>query len=119
MYAQTRADSALLSPKAWLLGCTCSLLLGCGTIEETRVEVGHRVPIHCGTEPSVPRLVLKPIKPVAVGGEDPHVRFTIRDYENASENNKRIVRQFVSLTAVIEYYRDCIEDFNGTGNPHP
>lgn len=97
-----------------VLAVVLTMLIAC-TAAPVRVEVSQHIPIDCGPEPLVQRLVLLPVPPEA--WYDPetqtaYARVTIPHYENGAENNKRIVRHFDNLSVVIRHYRDCIEDFN-------
>jgi len=90
------------------------LLASC-TSAPVNVAVSQHIPIDCGPEPSVQKLVLLPVPPEAYYDPETgtaYARITIPSYENGAENNKRIVRHFDNLSVVIRHYRDCIEDFN-------
>lgn len=90
------------------------VLAGC-TAAPIKVDVSHHIPIDCGPEPMVQRLVLFPIAPVAYYDPETqtaYARITIPEYEAGASNNKRIVRHFDNLSVVIRHYRKCIEEFN-------
>ncbi len=89
-------------------------VVGC-TSAPVKVDVSHNIPIDCGPEPMVQRLVMLPVKPVANYDPDTntaYVRITIPEYEDGAKNNKRIIRHFDNLSVVIRHYRACIENFN-------
>ena len=93
---------------------TVCVVAGC-TSAPVKVDVSHHIPIDCGPEPLVQRLVMLPVKPVAYYDPETqtaYARITIPEYEDGAKNNKRIIRSFDSLSVVIRHYRKCIEDFN-------
>ena len=102
-----------------VLAVVLSLLLGC-TAAPVKVNVSNHIPIDCGPEPMVQKLVLLPIKPVAYYDPETqtaYVRIDIPAYENGANNNKRIIRHFDNLSVVIRHYRKCIEEFNVERQP--
>jgi len=102
-----------------VLAVVLSLLLGC-TAAPVKVDVSQHIPIDCGPEPMVQKLVLFPVKPVAYYDPETqtaYARITIPEYEDGAVNNKRIIRQFDSLSVVIRHYRKCIENFNAQNTP--
>ena len=97
-----------------VLAVVLGLMLGC-TAAPVKVDVSQHIPIDCGPEPMVQRLVLFPVEPVAYYDPETqtaYARITIPHYENGAKNNKRIIRQFDNLSVVIRHYRACIESFN-------
>jgi hypothetical protein len=97
-----------------VLAVVLGMLLGC-TSAPVKVNVSQHIPIDCGPEPLVQRLVLLPVKPVAYYDPETqtaYARITIPHYENEAKNNGRIIRHFDNLSVVIRHYRACIENFN-------
>lgn len=104
-----------------ILAIALTLMLGC-TAAPVKVDVSNHIPIDCGPEPLVQKLVLLPVKPVAYydpESKTAYARITIPEYENGSQNNKRIIRHFDNLSVVIRHYRRCIEEFNAPKSEKP
>lgn len=91
----------------------CVVATGCAS-NKTKVEVSQQIAIDCGVEPLVDRLVLLPHPPIGYKDADgvPWVKFSVKSYENMSENAARVESRFDQDVTVIRHYRDCTEKFN-------
>ena len=96
------------------------LLAGCGTtVKEVDVEVTSHIEIVCGSPPPLDRLKMYPWEPTVHVNDDGSVTITmtVKEYENMSRNMANIKRRFKQDAAVIQFYRECIEDFNADQEP--
>ena len=86
---------------------------GCAS-NKTKVEVSQQIAVDCGVEPLVDQLRLLPHPPIGYVDEVgvPWVKFSVKSYENMSENAVRVESRFDQDVTVIRHYRDCIEKFN-------
>ncbi len=92
----------------------CVVTAGCASTNKTRIEVSQQIAVDCGVEPLVDQLRLLPHPPIGYVDEAgvPWVKFSVKSYENMSENAVRVESRFDQDVTVIRHYRDCIEKFN-------
>lgn len=100
-----------------LIACLV-FLSGC-TLFDERIVVqtkNNYIPINCGYASQPAPIYPLPIRPHAIEDKDglPWVGISPKDYRHLAYNTQESIRYIKDQKGVINFYQDCVTDFNST-----